>query len=242
MEKSTLDDAMEKVRQFPSTANFQDLIQKLKERLSDDSPEPEGLSEEPFHTHPSSGILDPKQHQEHQSHPPTHHEQDSGGGGAASNMGKSLNSDTIILMVSLIVMILLGLLFHRVITYFAKLRSRRRQYHKGLKQLGEHMHVVTRTISSEPPSGASTPAAGLTPVSTPAIAMRKLAAINSNKAKSGSNLSRKIPDDDNSVFKPSTHVMRREDSDLGVMTTATELRHKQEIEELHCIEELHSRE
>ena len=27
MEKSTLDDAMEKVRQFPSTANFQDLIQ-----------------------------------------------------------------------------------------------------------------------------------------------------------------------------------------------------------------------
>ena len=80
----------------------------MKERLSDDSPEPEGLSEEPFHTHPSSGILDPKQHQEHQSHPPTHHEQDSGGGGAASNMGKSLNSDTIILMVSLIVMILLG--------------------------------------------------------------------------------------------------------------------------------------
>lgn len=110
------------------------------------------------------------------------------------------------------------------------------------------MHVVTRTISSEPPSGASTPAAGLTPVSTPAIAMRKLAAINSNKAKSGSNLATakssdsKIPDDDNSVFKPSTHVMRREDSDLGVMTTATELRHKQEIEELHCIEELHSRE
>ena len=59
---------------------------------------------------------------------------------------------------------------------------------------------------------------------------------NSNKAKSGSNLATakssdsKIPDDDNSVFKPSTHVMRREDSDLGVMTTATELRHKQEIE------------
>ena len=102
------------------------------------------------------------------------------------------------------------------------------------------MHVVTRTMSTPPPSNPSTPAG--TPVSTPAIAMRKLAAINSNKAKSGSNLSRKIPDDDNSVFKPSTHVMRREDSDLGVMTTATELRHKREIEELHCIEELHSRE
>ena len=52
----------------------------------------------------------------------------------------------------------------------------------------------------------------------------------------------KIPYDDDTVFKPSTHVMRREDSGLGVMTTATELRHKREIEELHCIEELHSRE
>ena len=139
-----------------------------------------------------------------------------------------------------------GLLFHRVITYFAKLRSRRRQYHKGLKQLGEHMHVVTRTMSTPPPSNPSTPAG--TPVSTPAIAMRKLAAINSNNAKAAKkslihpSKNSKIPDDDNRVFKPSTHVMRREDSDLGVMTTATELRHKQEIEELHCIEELHSRE
>ena len=36
-----------------------------------------------------------------------------------------------------------------------------------------------------------------------------------------------IPDDDNSVFKPSTHVMRREDSALGTMTTAAQLRHKE---------------
>ena len=108
------------------------------------------------------------------------------------------------------------------------------------------MHVVTRTMSTPPPSNPSTPAG--TPVSTPAIAMRKLAAINSNNAKAAKkslihpSKNSKIPDDDNRVFKPSTHVMRREDSDLGVMTTATELRHKQEIEELHCIEELHSRE
>ena len=36
-----------------------------------------------------------------------------------------------------------------------------------------------------------------------------------------------IPDDDNSVFKPSTHVMRREDSALGTLATAAQLRHKE---------------
>ena len=42
MEKSTLDDAMEKVRQFPSTANFQDLIQvrskcKKKKKIANET-------------------------------------------------------------------------------------------------------------------------------------------------------------------------------------------------------------
>lgn len=45
-----------------------------------------------------------------------------------------------------------------------------------------------------------------------------------------------VPDDDNSVFKPSTHAMRRDDITLGGMTTVVELRHqklhaKQEEEE-----------
>lgn len=40
-----------------------------------------------------------------------------------------------------------------------------------------------------------------------------------------------VPDDDNSVFKPSTHVMRRDDSTLGTMTTATELRHHEKLHE-----------
>jgi hypothetical protein len=127
--------------------------------------------------------------------------------------------------------------FHRVISYFAQLRSRRRQYHGGLKQLGEHMHVVTRTISNP-----GTPID--TPIGTPSFAMRKLAAINNNRLHNGCGQSTPelvkksgagrhkisvVPDDDNSVFKPSTHVMRRDESSIGVMTTAAQIRHQEEL-------------
>jgi len=197
-----------------------------------------------------------------------------------------LPTDTIVLVGSLIVMIFIGLIFHRIISYLAKLRSRRRQYQKGLKQLGEHMHVVTRTMSN-PPSAQATPAA------TPSISLRKLAHLNTTNNNNNNtslqslpnisnNINKKgtlgavvalhshhqgqhhqgqhhsaasseymgspsgsisiaevrhsrpsiagdftIPDDDNSVFKPSTHVMRREDSALGTLATAAQLRHKE---------------
>ena len=99
------------------------------------------------------------------------------------------------------------------------------------------MHVVTRQLSN-PASLSGTPTA------TPSISMRKLAALNSQAmaaaaaAASSSTVSNNnncinistIPDDDNSVFKPSTHVMRREDSALGVMTTAAlQLKRHQEL-------------
>ena len=54
MEKSTLDDAMEKVRQFPSTANFQDLIQvrsKCKKKKKSLIKQPHELT---YFTHPKS--------------------------------------------------------------------------------------------------------------------------------------------------------------------------------------------
>ena len=88
------------------------------------------------------------------------------------------------------------------------------------------MNMVTRTISN-PPSANPTPTG--TPTGTPSIGLRKLAALNNNNQKMGQNLRMVtgIPDDDNSVFKPSTHVMRREDSALGTMTTATQLRHQE---------------
>ena len=144
--------------------------------------------------------------------------------------------------------IFLGILFHQIISYMARLRSRKRQYRRGLKQLGDHMHIVTRTISN--PTSVDP-----TPTGTPSISMRKLALLNNNRltqAEASANspisspkLSTRhigglamgfgglagamapVPDDDNTVFKPSTHVMRREDSDLHVMTTASQLRHKE---------------
>ena len=80
------------------------------------------------------------------------------------------------------------------------------------------MHIVTRTLSN-PPSLSGTPSA------TPSIAMRKLAALNNNNNKVA--VASSIPDDDNSVFKPSTHVMRREDSALGNYMTPAQLRQQE---------------
>ena len=36
--------------------------------------------------------------------------------------------------------------------YFTQLKQRRERYHGGLKQLAEHMNVVTRTMSNDPNS------------------------------------------------------------------------------------------
>jgi len=162
------------------------------------------------------------------------HEEDSGG------HQKSLNNDTIILVCSLVVMIIIGITFHRIISYFAQVRSRRRACRRGLKQLGEHMHIVTRTISN-PPS------VDPTPTGTPTISMRKLALLNNNRiaqsdvpqsaahglgsAKPRARSPLPVPSDDDSVFKPSTHVMRREDSELGVLTTAAHLHHIEHLQD-----------
>ena len=111
----------------------------------------------------------------------------------------------------------------------------------GLKQLGDQMHIVTRTISN-PPS------VDPTPTGTPSISMRKLALLNNNRitqetASLGQTVTRTakpsflgtvpVPDEDDAVFKPSTHVMRREDSDIGVLTTASKLHHQKNHTHAH---------
>jgi len=286
-ETNELHHAMDRAKNAPSSENIHHLIKKLQEKLDNN-----GGSED---------------HNHHQLFVPSlhgHHADSSRLPGLLSNNNSTsyfdenlvenqaegaprdkqhLPTDTIVLVGSLIVMIFIGLIFHRIISYLAKLRSRRRQYQRGLKQLGEHMHVVTRTMSN-PPSAQATPAA------TPSVSLRKLAHLNtsnnntitslqslpniSNNNKKGtlgavaalhssalhahhqghhSSASSSymgspsgsisiaevrhsrpsiagdftIPDDDNSVFKPSTHVMRREDSALGTLATATQIRHKE---------------
>jgi len=309
-ETDELHHAMDRAKNAPSSENFHHLIKKLQEKLEVHGGG--GVPED--HNHHSQLFGVPSLHDQHEVvHGPrlpslnstSHFDENlaaenpdlansrDGHTELAETAGKSLNTDTIVLVGSLIVMIFIGLIFHQIISYLAKLRSRRRQYQMGLKQLGEHMHTVTRTMSN-PPSATATP------VGTPQISMRKLAHLNSvnnnnnntasptttqpkkgnliamaalqasqqasgstNNSSAGSggggiapvhtassglrdphlhlhqhghtkkSSTATIPEDDNSVFKPSTHVMRREDSALGTLATAAQLRHKEHLHVHH---------
>ena len=52
-----------------------------------------------------------------------------------------------------------GLVLRKVFLYVIKIRQRRERYHGGIKAIGEHMHVVTKTMSDaadrqqQPPKG-----------------------------------------------------------------------------------------
>merc|ERR1712223_659026 len=286
-ETDELHHAMDRAKNAPSSENIHHLIKKLQEKLDDHASSSgggEGGHEDPDQHTQLFGVpsLHDQNEGDHGPHLPnlnstSHLANSHDGHNELADTGKSLNTDTIVLVGSLIVMIFIGLIFHRIITYLAKIRSRRRQYQMGLKQLGEHMNTVTRTISN-PPSAAATP------VGTPSINMRKLAHLNSANNNNNNNIgspntSKKgnliavaalkasqqaskssgggggiaplhkashldhphqrghgpatIPDDDNSVFKPSTHVMRREDSALGTLATAAQLRHKEHLHVHH---------
>ena len=55
-----------------------------------------------------------------------------------------------------------GLVLRKVFLYVIKIRQRRERYHGGIKALGTHMHVVTKTMSDaadrqqqQPPKGSS---------------------------------------------------------------------------------------
>ena len=54
-----------------------------------------------------------------------------------------------------------GLVLRKVFLYVIKIRQRRERYHGGIKAIGEHMHVVTKTMSDaadrqqQPPKGGS---------------------------------------------------------------------------------------
>lgn len=62
--------------------------------------------------------------------------------------GHILHTDTIVLMASCLVMIILGLVLRKIFLYFTHVRQSREKYHGGLRQMAEHMHAVTRTMSS----------------------------------------------------------------------------------------------
>lgn len=58
-----------------------------------------------------------------------------------------MHSDTIIVVVSLFVMIVLGLVFRKCCMKLSTVNSRKKRIQGGLRQIGEHMNYVTRYFS-----------------------------------------------------------------------------------------------
>ena len=46
-----------------------------------------------------------------------------------------------------------GLALYKLMDHLTRMNRRKNMARSGLKQIGEHMHVVTRTMSAEPATG-----------------------------------------------------------------------------------------
>ena len=63
---------------------------------------------------------------------------------AATKMHHLMHSDTLIVVVSLVVMIILGLVFRSLCMKLTSVNQRKERMRGGLKQIAEHMNYVTR--------------------------------------------------------------------------------------------------
>jgi len=70
-------------------------------------------------------------------------------GEAESKMHSLMHSDTIILVVSLMAMIVLGLVFRSLCLKLASINQRKERMRGGLKQMAESMNYVTRAMSND---------------------------------------------------------------------------------------------
>ena len=63
---------------------------------------------------------------------------------AATKMHHLMHSDTIIVVISLVVMIILGLVFRSIFMKLSSINERKERVRGGLKQMAESMNYVTR--------------------------------------------------------------------------------------------------
>ena len=63
---------------------------------------------------------------------------------AATKMHHLMHSDTIIVVISLVVMIILGLVFRSIFMKLSSINERKERVRGGLKQMAESMSYVTR--------------------------------------------------------------------------------------------------
>jgi len=68
---------------------------------------------------------------------------------AATKMHHLMHSDTIIVVLSLVFMIVLGLVFRSLCMKLASVNQRKERMRGGLKQIAEHMNYVTRSMSND---------------------------------------------------------------------------------------------
>jgi len=68
---------------------------------------------------------------------------------AATKMHHLMHSDTIIVVVSLVVMIMVGLVFRSLCMKLTSINQRKERVRGGLKQIAESMNYVTRSMSND---------------------------------------------------------------------------------------------
>lgn len=107
-----------------------------------------------FHHHPinETTIIKEDEIDHHQYHHHDHHDHSlfHPYPGVHPEDGTLLHSDTIILVCSCVIMILLGLILRKLFLVASEIRNSRQKYRGGLRQFAEHMHVVTKSMSTDP--------------------------------------------------------------------------------------------
>merc|ERR1712173_496719 len=68
---------------------------------------------------------------------------------AATKMHHLMHSDTIIVVVSLVAMIVVGLVFRSLCMKLTNINTRKQRVRGGLKQIAESMNYVTRSMSND---------------------------------------------------------------------------------------------
>eukprot|EP00095_Tigriopus_kingsejongensis_P002428 maker-scaffold855_size87859-snap-gene-0.11 protein:Tk02428 transcript:maker-scaffold855_size87859-snap-gene-0.11-mRNA-1 annotation:"hypothetical protein EUTSA_v10012875mg" len=171
-----------------SASTISKLIETLRDRLK-------GLEVEPL----------PKEVHNHEEH---HHERTGN-----PSVDDLIHGDTMILVGSCFFMIVLGLLLRKTFMYFTHLRSHRDKCQGGLRQMGEQMHVVTRTMSTDPNQTFA--------LDTPQVVKKPLSPQPSNVLanNNGATIAETSLDD----IMPYSHTMLVDESDdIRTLTTARE--------------------
>jgi len=78
---------------------------------------------------------------------------------AKTRMTHLMHSDTMVVVVGLVVMIIIGLIFRYLCMRLTSQNTRKQRVRGGLRALADHMHTVTRSMSNDLMEGSDSPRA-----------------------------------------------------------------------------------